>query len=88
MLRITFVDADGEKGTVDTDLRLRYSGRFHDEIATCARSRLAEGEGGPSPPVSTLQSLAVTLYAEFPLAEVEIVRGQDGRERTDLRTEG
>ncbi|WP_336345673.1 hypothetical protein [Halalkalicoccus ordinarius] len=72
MLQITFVDADGEKGIVDTDLGLRYSGRFHEEIATCAR-RLAEGEGSPSPSVSTLQKFAIELYAECPLSEVELV---------------
>lgn len=73
MLQITFVDADGEKGIVDTDLGLRYSGRFDDEIAAYARRRLAEGEGGPSPSVSALQEFAIELYTECPLSEVELV---------------
>ena len=72
MLQITFVDADGEKGIVDTDLGLRYSGRFHGEIAARAR-RLAESEGGPSSSVSALQKFAIELYTECPLSEVELV---------------
>lgn len=84
--RIRFTDTGGEKGVVDADLRVRYAGRPADRMAAFVGA-FAE-ERGSSPPVPTLQSLAVALYAEFPLAEIGIVRGRDGRERTDLRTEG
>lgn len=79
MLRITFVDADGEKGVVDADLTLRYAGRHRDEMAAFVAEVGGENEHGPSLPISLFQRFAIGLYAEFPLAEVELV--DEGPER-------
>lgn len=66
---------DGEEGIVDTDLRVRYAGRFADRMVAFVETFV--DERGSSPPVPTLQSLAVALYAEFPLAEVEFEEEHD-----------
>lgn len=78
MLRIDFVDADGEQGAVDADLTLRYAGRYRDEMVAFATEALAKDERDPSPPIALLQRFAVELYAEFPLAEVELVSDRRG----------
>ncbi len=69
MPRITFVDEDGIEGELDSEMRLRYSGRFEDGIAEFARGAV---ENGASPPASAVQHLAVDLYTAFPLTRVEI----------------
>lgn len=73
MLQITFVDSDGEEGVMDSDLTLRYAGRYRDEMAAFVTETVGEDGCRPSPPVSLLQRFAVGLYTEFPLAEVELV---------------
>lgn len=78
VLRITFIDADGEKGVVDADLTLRYAGRHRDEMTAFVAEVGGESEHHPSLPISLLQRFAIGLYAEFPLAEVELV--SEGRE--------
>lgn len=69
MPRITFVDEDGVEGMIDPDMTLRYSGRFEDEIADFAKGAI---ENGSSPPSRAVQRLAIDLFAEFPLSEIEI----------------
>jgi hypothetical protein len=71
--RITFVDEDGVEGVIESDMTLRYSGRFEDEIAEFANSAIGNGS---SPSARAAQRLAIDLFAEFPLSEIEI----DGKE--------
>lgn len=77
VLRMTFVDADGETGIVNADLTLRYAGRHRDEMAAFVAEAGGDGGHETSLPTFLFQRFAIELYAEFPLAEVEI--GDDGR---------
>lgn len=75
MLRMTFVDADGETGIVDADLTLRYAGRHRDEMAAFVAEAGGDSGHDTSLPTFLFQRFAIGLYAEFPLAKVEIEDG-------------
>lgn len=69
---MTFVDVDGETGIVDADLTLRYAGRYRDELAAFVAEAGGDSEHDTSLPTSLFQRFAIGLYAECPLAKVEI----------------
>lgn len=81
MIQIRFVDADGTEGIVRSDLTLRYTGRFHEEIAAFIEETLARSGGSPAS-VPQLQTFAIELYATVPLSELTFVDGE-GSPRPD-----